>query len=446
MGCVTRCQASFNCDSPVHKGWASRCHTFLVPYATSSRVKHMADLRIVDHSRDRYHSLAISSVWELAKIRQARVLVVGAGALGNEVCKNLAMMGVKLIVILDRDTVEMANLSRSVFFREKDHGRAKTDTIFEQLKDLNPDVQILKLTGDLDSELGLGLIRRMDVVFSCLDSRVARRSVNRMCGKVGKPWVDGAMEDLLGEVAVYLPGEGPCYECTLSSAEKTRIAEAASCRGIAWRNLSLGKVPTTPTMGSIVAAIQVQEGVRILNGQLKTGLAGKRLVINCNINDFYVTAASRNEDCDGHEQFGRVSEVPAFTAGGTSVRTLLERFKNDTGEDGSVDLGREVVIEFRCPGCEGVEVLGEPIRRVDDNRQRCPQCGTLRELETTHVGKGGDSWSDWPLSRLGIPKLEVIEVVGAQSVAWYELSGDAADLGFDVSPEQAGDLAAEKSA
>src|SRR4029077_9827904 len=118
----------------------------------------------------------------------------------NEVCKNLAMMGVSLIVVLDRDTVETANLSRSVFFREKDHGRAKTEAIGERLRELNPDVEILKLTGDLDSELGLGLIRRMDVVFSCLDSRLARRSVNRMCGKVGKTWVDGAMEDLLGEV------------------------------------------------------------------------------------------------------------------------------------------------------------------------------------------------------------------------------------------------------
>jgi molybdopterin/thiamine biosynthesis adenylyltransferase len=406
----------------------------------------MADLRIVNHARDRYHSLAISSVWELAKIRNARVLVVGAGALGNEVCKNLAMMGVSLIVVLDRDTVETANLSRSVFFREKDHGRAKTEAIGERLRELNPDVEILKLTGDLDSELGLGLIRRMDVVFSCLDSRLARRSVNRMCGKVGKAWVDGAMEDLLGEVAVYVPGQGPCYECSLTQAEKTRIAEAASCRGIALRNLSLGKVPTTPTMGSIIAALQVQEGVKVLHSELKNCLVGKRLVVNCSINDFYVTASERNEDCEGHEQFGVVREVPEFTADGASARTLLARFKEDTGEDGFVELGREVVIEFRCPACDRVEVLGEPIRRVDESRQRCLQCGTARELNTTHVVKGDDSWVDWPLSRLGIPKLDVIEVRGSQSVLWYELSGDGAEFGFDVQPNASVACAAAKLA
>src|SRR6266404_593951 len=406
--------------------------TRFFPKSTSPRVAAMADLRIVDHARDRYHSLAISSVWELARIRQARVLVVGAGALGNEVCKNLAMMGVKQLVILDRDTVEAANLSRSVFFREKDHGRMKTEAISERLRELNPDVEIVTLTGDLEAELGLGLIRHMDLVFSCLDSRLARRSVNRMCGKVGKAWVDGAMEDLLGEVAVYIPGQGPCYECSLTQAEKTRIAEAASCRGIALRNLSLGKVPTTPTMGSIISALQVQEGVKVLHGDLKKSLVSKRLVVNCNINDFYVTASEQKEDCEGHEQFGEIREIPEFRSASTSARDLLARFKEDTGEDGFVELGREVVIEFRCPECERVEVAGEPIRRVDESRQRCPECGTARTLTTTHTVKFDDGWADWPLIRLGIPRLDVLEVRGSQSALWFELSGDSAELGIEI--------------
>jgi adenylyltransferase/sulfurtransferase len=254
----------------------------------------MSEFRVFDHTKDRYHSLAISSVWHLEKLRAAKVLVVGCGALGNEVSKNLAMMGVKLMVILDRDTIEVANLSRSVFFRETDHGRSKASVLSERLRDLNPDVEIVALDGDLDLELGHGLVRRMDVVFSCLDSRVARRSLNRMCGKVGRPWVDGAMEDLLGEVAVFTPGAGPCYECNLSQEEKLRIAEAASCRGIALRNLAMGKVPTTSTMGSIIAALQVQEGIRVLHGDMRNA-DGKRLVVNCNLNDVYYTTSERKD-------------------------------------------------------------------------------------------------------------------------------------------------------
>jgi len=115
----------------------------------------MTDLQIKDPAMDRYHSLSLSSAWELSKLRKATALVVGAGALGNEVAKNLAMMGVALIIVLDRDTVEVANLSRSVFFRETDHGRLKAEVICERLKELNPDVQVRPLAGDMDEVLGL---------------------------------------------------------------------------------------------------------------------------------------------------------------------------------------------------------------------------------------------------------------------------------------------------
>src|SRR5688572_25832387 len=102
----------------------------------------MPSIKVHDRSRDRYHSLSISKVWELDRLRKARALVVGAGALGNEVVKNLAMMGVSLIVILDRDTVETANLTRSIFFREADHGSSKADVMAGRVKALNPDVEI----------------------------------------------------------------------------------------------------------------------------------------------------------------------------------------------------------------------------------------------------------------------------------------------------------------
>src|ERR1051326_853381 len=113
----------------------------------------MSALHLKDPSKDRYHAISISPVWESARIRSARALVVGAGALGNEVCKNLAMMGVRAIAVLDRDTVEVANLSRSIFFREMDHGRPKVEVIAERLRELNPDVEIIPVQGDLESVL-----------------------------------------------------------------------------------------------------------------------------------------------------------------------------------------------------------------------------------------------------------------------------------------------------
>lgn len=392
--------------------------TMSQPQPTDSSVA-----RIKDPTRDRYQALAISSVWELERIRKMQALVVGAGALGNEVAKNLAMMGVRRMFIIDRDTVEVANLSRSVFFREADHGRPKSEVIRERLNELNPDVEVVALNGDIGEAIGLGLVRRMDVVFSCLDNRLARRTVNRMCQKLAKPWVDGSMENLLGDVTVFVPDEGACYECTLTLNDKEIIAKAVSCRGIALQNLALGKVPTTSTMGSIIAALQVQEAVKLLHGVRKS--AGKRLVVNCQINDFYQTAGEMKEDCEGHFRFGEVTEVAEWTREGVTPQDILTRFERDTGSTGHVRLGREVVIGLHCPECGAEEELGEPLSMLQMERALCPSCGALREAKTTNIVRGTEPYASGPLSRLGVPALDILEVRGRGSNAWYEITGDA---------------------
>jgi len=390
--------------------------------------------RIKDPTRDRYQALSVSSVWKLDLVRQASALVVGAGALGNEVAKNLAMMGVRLVVVVDRDTVEVANLTRSVFFREADHGRMKAEVLAERLADLNPEVQVISLSGDLEEVLGLGLVRRVDLIFSCLDNRLARRTLNRLCQKLAKPWVDGSMEDLLGDVAVYLPDEGPCYECTLTRNDQEIIARAVSCRGIALQHLALGNVPTTSTMGSIIAALQVQEAVKLLHGDLKKSLAGRRLVVNCEINDFYTTRAERKEDCAGHFRYGQITEVPAWGSTVTSAREVLSRFEQETRQPGHLRLGREIVVGLSCSRCATEEALGHPLRLLSPERATCPHCGQVRAPQSTNVVQGHEPFADWPLSRLGVPRLEILEVRGAGGSAWYELTGDLTLL----QPEGAG--------
>jgi molybdopterin/thiamine biosynthesis adenylyltransferase len=379
---------------------------------------------IVDRTRDRYSSLSISSIWEIAKIRRASAIVVGAGALGNEVSKNLAMMGVERIFVVDRDTVEVANLTRSVFFREEDHGRPKVAVLAERLRELNPGVEVTPLHGDLEAVLGLGRVRRTDLIFSCLDNRLARRSLNRMCQKVARAWVDGAMENLLGDVTVYHPDHGPCYECNLTPGERLMIAQAVSCRGLALANIALGKVPTVSTMGSIIAALQVQEALKLLHGQSDEKRAGTRLVINCEANDFYATRTARKEPCDGHYRLGEVTEVGTWSQSSTCARDLLDRFAADTGEQGHVRLGREMVIAVQCPSCDREEELAAPLSAVNVAEARCPACGEIRTPRTTNAVQAGDAWAAWPLARLSVPPLDILEVRGPRGCRWYELSGD----------------------
>jgi adenylyltransferase/sulfurtransferase len=383
-------------------------------------------MQLHDKTRDRYRSIAESPVWEIAKVRKARVLVVGAGALGNEVAKNLAMMGVRQIVVVDRDTVETANLTRSVFFRETDHGTPKVFALAKRIRELNPDVEVIPLNGSLEAVVGLGLVRRMDLIFSCLDNRLARRTLNRMCRKVRKPWVDGAMENFLGDVSVFLAGDGPCYECRLSRIELEIIAQSFPCTGIALANVVQGRVPTTSTMGSIVAALQVQLGMRVYHGRGIEKLAGHRIVVNCEIDDFYTLKIEKKEDCPGHIEFGEIEPMPGWTRAGTTPRQILEHYSAVGGDRCHLRLGRDIVVSLRCVRCEEEEELGEPQLMLSQERARCPKCSFLRTAEMTNAVERTEALAERTLSQLGIPPLDVLEVKGGAGSRWYELTGDAA--------------------
>src|ERR1700712_5648216 len=120
---------------------------------------------------DRYSRLRLIPWWRQERLAAAKVLVVGAGALGNEVLKNLALVGVGTIYVIDRDAIEVSNLSRSVLFRARDGGRSKAEVAAERTAEINPEVSVRWLRGDVINGLGLGLFAEVDVVIGCLDNR-----------------------------------------------------------------------------------------------------------------------------------------------------------------------------------------------------------------------------------------------------------------------------------
>ena len=145
----------------------------------------MSDETIVIDDDDRYSGLRLIGWWDQDKLARARVMVVGAGALGNEVLKNLALVGVGEIYVIDFDQIEQSNLTRSVLFRQRDCGRPKAVAAADALRDLNPDTQVIPFHANVLTDVGLGLFRDVDVVIGCLDNREARWWVNRCCWKVG---------------------------------------------------------------------------------------------------------------------------------------------------------------------------------------------------------------------------------------------------------------------
>ncbi|MEQ1919235.1 MAG: ThiF family adenylyltransferase, partial [Elusimicrobiota bacterium] len=191
--------------------------------------------------------------------------IAGAGALGNEALKNLALLGVGRLFVCDTDTIETSNLTRSVLFRLHDVGRHKADVACERAMDMNPDVKAVPIHGDLRFALGLGLFRRADVILGCLDNIAARVYLSRQAYRMGKPSVDAGLDTLNGDVYTFSPPEGPCYECRLKEIDKKEFKRRQSCLKLARKDSGAGgKVPTAPTIAAIASGLQTQIAVRMI--------------------------------------------------------------------------------------------------------------------------------------------------------------------------------------
>jgi len=199
----------------------------------------------------RFSRFGLISWWDQKKLSAARVLVIGAGALGNEIIKNLALLGVGNVFIADKDCIENSNLSRSVLYRESDAGKSKAEVAARAAKEIYPQINVAYFHGDVVHDLGAGVFRWADLVIGGLDNREARITINRHCFRVNRPWIDGAIEQIQGVARVFVPsGDGPCYECTMSERDWKVLQARRSCNLLTRREMEGGKTPTTPTISS----------------------------------------------------------------------------------------------------------------------------------------------------------------------------------------------------
>lgn len=377
---------------------------------------------ITDPDSDRYHTFGYISWWRQDVVRQAKVLVVGAGALGNEVLKNLALMGIGNLMIADFDTIEDSNLSRSVLFRESDNGSRKVDAAARGIKDLNPDVKVKTWHGDINFELGLGVFRHVDAIIGCLDNREARLSINRASWAVDRPWVDGAIQELMGIVRVFWPGQGACYECTLTDHDYQMIGLRYSCPLLARDNLLMGKVATTPTSASIVAAFQTQEALKLIH-EMEVQ-PGKAMMINGLTNDVYTTEYPVKDFCMSHSKLDPIIELPEVRSDKTTLADLLQIARTRLGQQAMLEFNGELVVAMKCPNCGQESPVFKRMARLYDSYAVCPECGARREMVLTHRISGDEDFLQRSLAEVDVPPLDIIRARAGEKSLYFELTGD----------------------
>jgi len=362
-------------------------------------------------------------------VRNATILVVGAGALGNEVLKNLALMGIGNVIIADFDTIEDSNLSRSVLFRSSDRGRRKVEAAAERVKELNPDVNVKTWHGDINHEMGLGVFRHVDAIVGCLDNREARLSIDRFSQAVNRPWVDGAIQELLGIVRIFWPGRGANYECTLTDHDYQMISLRYSCPLLARDNILQGKVPTTPTSASIVAAFQTQEALKLIHDmEVEPGVA---MIINGLTNDVYKTEYPVIED-RLQPALDPIEELPGTTAESTTVRDLLNIAREKLGDETVLEFNYEIVIDMTDPTTGEVEPVFKRMASLTEAALTDPSTGAQREMTLTHRITGKEDFLDRTLAQIDTPPLSIVRARNGSQRLYLELTGDTETfLSFD---------------
>ena len=372
------------------------------------------------------------------KVKNARVLVAGAGALGNEVVKDLALFGVGHIYVVDFDQIEISNLTRSVLFRETDalNHSYKADIVAKRAREINPQIEVTPIVGNLYSEVGFGLYRAVDVVIGCLDSRLARYLLNRLCMRAGKTWIDGSIENLTGAVKVYTPSMN-CYECGLSREEFNHIMLRTGCADVVRTQTSVGRVATTPISASIIGAIQVQEAMKIIhldadsNTQFKT-LQGKMLHYEGMTNSMKIFKyAAWKNNCPAHERWDTITEGKDLSAT-MSVKDVMKALKALLNV-GALEINmrnNKFIDKIISDKPEKEFNVMIPESRLDDYINSNQELKALSYRTLFHKSFYENLDADFPyqeltLQQVGIPPFDVIQVATEKGLYFVELTGDS---------------------
>ncbi len=375
-----------------------------------------------DLHEDRYSRLRLIPWWDEAKIRAARVLAVGAGALGNEILKNLALLGFQKVAVVDLDRIEESNLSRAVLFRESDVGSTKAEVAARSYESLCPGAMVKPISADIIHQVGLGLFAWSDLIIAGLDNREARLWINRAAWKMNRPWVDGAIEGINGVVRVFVPGSPPCYECTLGETDWALLERRMSCNLLLAEADVQGKVATTPTISSIVAGLQVQEAMKLIHG-LPT-LAGRGYIFEGLNHSSYVVEYTANPDCMSHYTFGRVVRLKERSSDLT-LEQLRERARQDLHSGNvTIEFSRDIIHQLVCPHCNAVEAPFVPVGTVNYEQGRCPADGNMRRVVTLHSYSGETDLADRRLDQLGLPPFDIFVACAGDEELAYLMGGD----------------------
>ena len=332
-------------------------------------------------SLERYARHSLIDWFDQEAVRRERLIVVGAGAVGNEVIKNLALLGVGEIHVFDRDAIEVHNLTRSVLFRESDVGQPKAICAATRARELDPSARVTPYVGDFWATLRLSDVRAATGVFSCVDNFEARIRLNRLCALAGTPLINVGIDSRFA-VVEQLPfnrvSRCPCYECGLPPAAYAAISRRYSCGGLRRVAAAERRIPTTIITSSAAGSLAVSVHLRSLADGLDT--SSWRYFQDTFSGHTTRTEIRASNECPGCSDLldERIVVAASRRIGAASFDVQPAR------RVGPIFLSEPALTHVRCRQC-GVDdskvVLFHRADRYDETLAVCPHCnGRAREI------------------------------------------------------------------
>jgi molybdopterin/thiamine biosynthesis adenylyltransferase/rhodanese-related sulfurtransferase/molybdopterin converting factor small subunit len=329
------------------------------------------------------------------KLKESRVLVVGAGGLGGPAALYLAAAGVGVLGLAEFDQVELSNLQRQILFTTGDVGRPKLDRAAERLRQLNPEVTVERHAGRLVARTALEIVRSYDLVLDGTDNFPTRYLLNDACVLTGRPNVYGSIYRFEGQVSVFDASRGPCYRCLYPEPPPPDLVPSCAEAGV------LGVLP------GVVGTLQATEALKLLTG-IGEPLIGRLLLYDAAAMRFRELELAKNPSC-------------VVCSPGAPQRTLIDydAFCGVAEESA----GRSAVPEISAPELKAALASGEPLTLVD-----------VREPSERQISRLAGA--------LEIPKAEVLahtdELAKARSLVVFCRAGSRSadvvrsllDLGF----------------
>jgi len=221
-----------------------------------------------------------------AKLLDAKVLLLGAGALGSSSSLYLAAAGVGTLGLVDFDVVDLSNLQRQIIHTTDRVGMLKTESAEKSIKAINPGIKVNRHEVRLTSDNVMDIIKDYDVIVNCGDNFPTRYLINDACVLAHKPLVDGAIFRFEGNATVFHPAVGgPCYRCLYPEPAPPDMAPSCAEAGV------LGALP------GVIGSMEALEAIKLLLGAGKS-LAGKMVYFDTLSTDYVrVLKIRRNPEC-----------------------------------------------------------------------------------------------------------------------------------------------------